>query len=113
MQSAENERQGARVEYVGVDRETSTFVYLRSYADESDRQVRKDAFYSSAWWIEREAFAMTHVIEYEVTFLDAVIVREGPLIHTPWPAPGVRAGSNPDGPPEGWVTSTRTTFVPG
>ena len=108
----ENERCGIRVEYAGVDNETGTFVWLRSFADEDDRVRRKDAFYGSDWWLEREAFAMHHVVEYDVTFLDAVLVRGGgPVEAVPWPAPGAPAGSNPDGPPDGWVRSSRATFV--
>ena len=108
----ENERLGSRVEYAGVDTETSTFTWLRSYEDESDRCARKDAFYGSAWWTEREAFAMSHVLEYDVTFLDAVLIRDGgELTAQAWPAPGERAGSRADGPPAGWTTSTRRTFV--
>jgi hypothetical protein len=109
----ENERHGSRVEYAGVDPETSTFVWLRSFADEADRQARKDSFYGSDWWLEREAFAMGHVIEYDVTFLDATLVRDGgALTAIPWPASGEPAGGRPDGPPDGWSPSTRRTFVP-
>jgi hypothetical protein len=108
----ENERLGMRVEYAGVDRETSTFVWLRSFEDEADRVSRKAAFYGSEWWLEREAFAMGHVLEYDVTFLDAALMREGgTLAAAPWPAPGARAGSTPDDPPDGWVRSPRATFV--
>src|SRR5512140_1497374 len=71
---AHSERHGIRVEYAGLDAETSTFVWLRTFVDEADRVRRKDAFYGDAWWAEREAFAMDHVLEYEVTFLDATIV---------------------------------------
>lgn len=111
--SRENERHGIRVEYAGVDRETSTFVWLRSFADEADRQARKVAFYGSDWWIEREAFAMDHVLEYDVTFLAAVIVRQGGQPGTvPWSESGEPAGSRGDGPPDGWAPSTRRTFVP-
>ena len=109
----ENERHGIRVEYAGVDRETSTFTWLRSFADEADRQARKDAFYGADWWVEREAFAMDHVVEYEVTFLDAAFVREGGAVTAvPWPATGEPAGTQADGPPGGWRPSTRRTFVP-
>lgn len=109
----ENERHGSRVEYAGVDVETSTFVWLRSYDDEADRRIRKDAFYDSEWWKEREAFAMSHVLEYDVTFLHAALVREGgEIVGAPWPASGDRAGSGTDGPPAGWTASTRRTFVP-
>jgi hypothetical protein len=108
----QSERQGIRVEYAGVDRETGTFVWLRSFADEADRVCRKDAFYGSEWWVEREAFAMDHVLEYDVTFLDAALLREGGLLAAaPWPAPGDRAGSTADGPPDGWVRSPRASFV--
>jgi len=110
----ENERHGIRVEYAGVDRETSTFVWLRTFADEPDRVQRKDAFYGSDWWLERETFAMDHVLEYDVTFLDAALVREGGnLAAAPWPAPGDPAGSTPDDPPDGWLRSRRATFVRG
>jgi len=108
----ENARHGIRVDYAGVDRETSTFVWLRSFADEVDRVRRKDAFYGSPWWLEREAFAMDHVLEYEVTFLDAVLVQVGgTLSDERWPAHGDPAGSTPDDPPTGWQRSPRATFV--
>jgi hypothetical protein len=108
----EQEQLGIRVEYAGVDRETSTFVWLRSFTDEADRKARKDAFYGSDWWLEREGFAMAHVIEYDVTFLDAALTRRGgePEAEA-WPASGPRAGSTGDSPPDGWASSTRRTFV--
>jgi NIPSNAP protein len=109
----ENERHGIRVEYAGVDHETGTFVWLRSFSDEAEREARKGAFYGSPWWTEREAFAMDHVVEYDVTFLDAVIVREGGQpTAVAWPASGEAAGSRGDGPPDGWAASTRRTYVP-
>ena len=104
---------GIRIEYAGVARESNTFVWLRSFDDEADRIARKDAFYGSDWWLEREAFAMDHVLEYAVTFLDAALIRAGgELIPAPWPAMGESAGSHADGPPDGWVRSARATFVP-
>jgi hypothetical protein len=52
----ENERHGSRVEYAGVDVETSTFVWLRTFADEADREARKDAFYgSTGGWSARHS----------------------------------------------------------
>jgi hypothetical protein len=108
----ENERRGIRVEYAGVDAETGTFVWLRSFVDEADRQARKDAFYGCEWWVEREAFAMDHVLEYDVTFLDAALYRDGgEVTAAPWPADGEPAGSRADSPPDDWVPSTRRTFV--
>ena len=110
--AAENERHGSRVEYAGVDVETSTFVWLRSFADEADRKARKDAFYGSDWWIEREAFAMDHVVDYDVTFLDASLFRDGGVLTAaPWPASGELAGSRGDEPPDGWQPSSRARFV--
>lgn len=104
---------GIRVEYAGIDRETNTFTWLRSFTDEADRVARKDAFYGADWWLEREVFAMDHVLEYDVTFLEAAIIRDGGTVTAvPWPAGGEPAGSNPDGPPDGWVRSSRATFVP-
>jgi hypothetical protein len=109
----ENERHGVRVEYAGVDAETGTFVWLRSFVDEADRQARKDAFYGSAWWVEREAFAMDHVLEYDVTFLVAAFHRDGgELTAARWPGEGEPAGSRADSPPDDWAPSTRRTFVP-
>ena len=111
---AQSERHGIRVEYAGLEAQTGTFVWLRSFADEADRVRRKDAFYGDAWWAERESFAMDHVLQYDVTFLDAAIVREGgELAAQPLPAPGEPAGSGADVPPDGWSRSTRRTFVPG
>jgi len=110
---AEHKRHGVRVEYAGVDRETGTFVWLRSFVDEADREARKGAFYGSDWWNEREAFAMDHVMEYEVTFLDAAIVRQdGDPTAVAWPATGEPAGSRGDSPPDGWAASTGRKFVP-
>ncbi|HYX12709.1 MAG TPA: NIPSNAP family protein [Candidatus Acidoferrum sp.] len=109
----EHDQHGIRVEYAGVDRETNTFVWLRSFEDEADRVARKEAFYGAHWWVEREAFVMDHVIEYEVTFLDAAVIRDGGEVSAaPWPAEGEPAGSHADGPPDGWVRSARATFVP-
>jgi hypothetical protein len=109
----EHVRQGIRVEYCGVDTETNTFVWLRSFDDEADRVAKKDTFYSAAWWLEHEDEAMDHVLEYEVTFLDAAIVREGgEILAADWPAAGAPAGSTGDTAPDGWARSTRATFVP-
>jgi hypothetical protein len=109
----ESDRHGIRVDYAGVDRETSTFIWLRTFTDEADRQARKAAFYDSAWWTERETAAMDHVIEYEVTFLDAAVIREGgEPVTVAWPAPGERGGSRGDSPPDGWTASTARKFVP-
>ena len=109
----ENQAHGIRVEYAGIDRETNTFVWLRSFADEADRIARKAAFYESAWWIEREAEAMDHVLEYCVEFLHADLLHaDDTLVKPPPTIGGEPAGSNLDGPPDGWGRSTRATFVP-
>ena len=56
---------------------------------------------------------MSHVIEYDVTFLDAALIRDGgQVVRTSWPAAGDRAGSTGDSPPDGWTSSTRRTYVP-
>jgi hypothetical protein len=108
-----HEPHGIRVEYAGVDRETNTFTWLRSFEDEAKRVARKDTFYGADWWLERESFAMDHVLEYDVTFLDAFAIRDGgAIIPAAWPAGGEPAGSRADGPPDGWVRSSRATFVP-
>ena len=110
---AQHKQHGIRVEYAGVDRETGTFVWLRSFVDEADREARKGAFYGSEWWHEREAFAMDHVLAYEVTFLDAAIVRQdGEAAAVEWPASGEPAGSRGDSPPDGWAASAGRKFVP-
>ena len=44
---AKNLEHGMRVEYAGIDRETNSVVWLRSFADERDRVARKGAFYGS------------------------------------------------------------------
>jgi hypothetical protein len=108
-----NEAGGSQVEFAGVDPETGTFVWLRTYADKADREHRKSAFYGAVWWVENEAFAMDHVLEYDVTFLETAMHREGGrLTSVPWPVAGERPGSrSADDPPDGWVTSTRRTFV--
>lgn len=108
----EHDRRSMRVEYVGVDRETSTMIWMRSFESEAERESTKAAFYGSGWWLEREAAAMDHVLEYEVTFLEAVVVREGgELVDVPLPEGGERPGSRADAPPGGWQASTRRTFV--
>ena len=109
----QSERHGIRVEYAGFDQETGTFVWLRSFEDEADRKTRKDAFYGDAWWTEREGFAMNHVLEYDVTFLDAAVVREGgEATAVLFSATGEPAGARADSPPDGWIPSPRRTFVP-
>jgi hypothetical protein len=110
--AVENERCGIRVEYAGVDRETSTFVWIRSFEDEPDRVSRKDAFYGGTWWLEREAFAMDHVIEYECEFLEAAVIRpDGLSAAAPAAGAGEPAGSRSDSPPDGWIASSRQRFV--
>lgn len=109
----ESERHGIRVEYAGLDTETGTFVWLRSFDDEADRVSRKAAFYADGWWAEREAFAMEHIAEYDVTFLDAAVVRQGgELVTVTCPAPGEPAGRRGDSPPDGWSASRRATYLP-
>jgi hypothetical protein len=109
----ESLRHGIRVEYAGVDAETNTFVWLRSFDDESDRVARKAAFYGSDWWLDHESSAMDHVLAYEVTFLEATHVREGgEIARTEWPALGAPVGSTDDDPPDGWARSTGATFIP-
>ena len=109
---AEHVRRGMRVEYVGVDRETSTFIWLRSFADEAERVAQKDGFYGSDWWLEREAFAMSHVLSYDVTFLDAAAIREGGTIEeVQLDDTGEPGGSRGDSPPDGWETSSRRIYT--
>ncbi len=109
----ENERTGMPVEFTGVDRSTGDFYYLRSFADEADREARKAVFYGSPWWLEHEAFTMSHVIEYEVTFLDTALVRrDGDLVAQPWPSPGERAGARGNSPPDGWAASMGRLYAP-
>ena len=104
---------GMRVEYVGLDRETSTLIWLRSFDDDADRIARKAEYYGSEWWLEREAFAMGHVFEYDVVFADALWVHEGgTLTEMALTEDGERAGTRADAPPAGWVLSTRRSFVP-
>ena len=108
----EHRRRGMRVEYAGVDRETNTFIWLRSFEDEAARVREKAGFYGSEWWTQREAGAMDHVLEYDVLFLDATLVRGGDDLATlPWPVAGDRPGSTPDAPPDGWGRSPRATFT--
>jgi hypothetical protein len=108
----EHEPHGIRVEYAGIDRDTSTFVWLRSFENEADRVARKGAFYGADWWLEREGFAMDHVLEYDVTFLEAVAIGEtGKVVAAPMPSTGQPAGSTPDSPPDGWVRSAQARFV--
>lgn len=110
----ENERTGMPVEFTGVDRSTSDFYYLRSFADEADREARKAEFYGGPWWLEHEAFAMRHVEEYEVTFLDTVLVRrEDGLVEQPLDRDGEPPGSRGDTPPDGWAASTGRLFARG
>jgi len=82
--------------------------------NEADRETRKSAFYGGDWWNERESFAMDHVVEYDVTFLETTMHRDGgELVAVPWPVAGERPGSRADSPPDGWTSSTRQTFVRG
>jgi hypothetical protein len=108
----EHVRRGIRVEYAGLDRETSTLVWMRSFGSEAERAAQKDAYYGSDWWNDRESFAMGHVIEYEVTFLEALIVREGgDVIPATRHDPADRPGARRDGPPAGWEPSTSQRVV--
>lgn len=110
--AAQNERHGIRVEFAGVDRDTSTLVWLRSFDDEADRVAKKDAFYGSDWWLEREDVAMDHVLEYSVEFLDTALVRSaGPLEPVAVDRAGERGGSRGDTPPTGWVASEGRRFT--
>lgn len=108
----ENERLGMAVEFTGLDRDTSTFVYARTFADEADRVSRKASFYGGAWWLEHEAFAMDHVIDYRVEFLDTAIVRrEGGLVDVPVDLISERPGSRGDEPPDGWVAMSSRAWA--
>ena len=57
---------------------------------------------------------MDHVLEYEVTFIDAAIVRSGDeLLELALDMSSEPAGSRGDSPPDGWQASTRRTYVRG
>jgi hypothetical protein len=108
----ESKRHAIRVDYAGVDPETDTFVWLRTFDDEADRVARKRAFYASDWWVERETYAMAHVLEYDVTFLQTAVVREaGNAVPIARPTDGAMPGAEGDAPPDGWIRSRRATFV--
>jgi len=113
--AAENARHGIRVEYAGLNRETGEFVWLRSFADEPDRVQRKAAFYGGQWWLERETYAMDHVLEYGVEFLEAAIVRQGGdvIAQRRVASDEAVAGSTVDSPPDGFVRSTAARWVRG
>jgi hypothetical protein len=107
----ENERQGMPIEFAGVDRDTSTYVYARSFQDEAQRQAVKAGFYEGPWWLEHEDFAMDHVVEYRVEFLDTAIVRrESGLTEIPIDLASERPGSRGDDPPAGWVAWSGRTW---
>ena len=108
----ENERYGMPIEFAAVDRDTSTFIYARSFTDEAARQATKAPFYDGPWWLEREEFAMDHVIEYHVEFLDTAIVRrDAGLVDVPVDLAAERPGSRGDEPPTGWVAGAARTWV--
>jgi hypothetical protein len=63
-------------------------------------------------WLEREAFAMDHLLDYSVEFLHVALNRHADHVATaPQVVGGPAAGSTLDAPPDGWTRSTRTTFV--
>ena len=107
-----NERHGIISEYAGVDHDSSTFVWLRSFDDEESRVATKAAFYGSSWWLEREEFAMAHITEYSVEFLDAAFVNRAGSFRIAEFEGGEVAGSGADSPPNGWVASPARRFVP-
>ena len=78
----------------------------------ADRVRRKEAFYGSSWFLERESFAMGHVLEYDVTFLDATLIRDSGTLRSVSFGEDERPGSRGDAPPDGWEASTRRTWVP-
>ena len=87
-----------RVEYAGIDRETNSVVWLGLFADEPDRVARKGRLDGSEWWLEREAEIMDHVLEYEVTFLEAWRVHDGTVTAAP-PESGTARGRSSTGHP--------------
>lgn len=90
---------GIRVELAAYDPESmGTFVWLRSFRDEEDRQRREQALYGSDWWREVGDAVMANVVTWEARVLTTVAVRDdhGSLV-------SVSEGSAPDDlfPPDG------------
>jgi hypothetical protein len=71
-----NVDEGIRVEFAGfVPDSMGTFIWLRSFRDESDRQRREANLYGSDWWRDVGDHFMSHVVNWEATVLETAFVR--------------------------------------
>jgi hypothetical protein len=69
---------GIRVEWAGFDPESmGTFVFLRSFRDEEERQRLEEAFYAGDWWRSVSDEVMSHVVNWESRLMQTVAVTQG------------------------------------
>lgn len=69
---------GIRVEWAGFDPESmGTFVFLRSFRDEEERQQLEEAFYAGDWWRSVSDEVMSHVVNWESRLMQTVAVTQG------------------------------------
>jgi hypothetical protein len=71
-----NVDEGIRVEFAGFAPDSmGTFIWLRPFRDEADRQRRESSLYGSEWWREVGDHFMSHVVNWEARVLETAFLR--------------------------------------
>jgi NIPSNAP len=74
--AAHNLEHGIRLDFAGIDPESmGTFIWVRTFRDEQDRQEREAALYGSEWWQRVSDEVMAHVVNYEVRVVQTAFLR--------------------------------------
>jgi hypothetical protein len=85
---------GIRVEWAGFDPESmGTFIFIRSFRDEEERQRLEEAFYGSDWWRKVGDEVMSNVVDWSSRLMTTAAVpgKPGELTDMLDPATDVNA----------------------
>jgi hypothetical protein len=65
---------GMGIETVWVDREHSKFIWIRTYANKEDIEIKETGFYGSEWWIQNVDRVRGHLVNRDITVIEPISV---------------------------------------
>tara|TARA_B100001013_G_C24374685_1_gene349618 strand:- start:104 stop:415 length:312 start_codon:yes stop_codon:yes gene_type:complete len=63
---------GMGIETAWVNEEHSQFIWIRTYEDKSDIEVKEKAFYGSEWWEQNVGRIRGHLAHRDITVIEPI-----------------------------------------